>query len=142
MRQKKTKYQQRCDDEIDEVKNKEFDEKDQEVQMCMCDDTDLCNHKILKDKSRHEKTPLVTCKCNECGHHVTTCVGEYCTYSTNKDGGDVTQGCSNRSLPLIERKGIGACMSPAMSPSFVRTKLFCDCNFKHEAEFELRSIMK
>lgn len=97
-----------------------FDEAETEVRMCLCDQK-LCNHKIHEDKMKTQKSKLVTCYCSNCPTH--TCEGEYCTYTSNENGEDIIQGCSNRSLPLIERKGEGACMTPPFSPNFIQKKV-------------------
>src|SRR3569832_2350073 len=95
--------------------------------MCLCNDRDLCNHKIFKQMDS-KKLPLVSCRCNECGKRETTCLGEYCTYSTSENGKDVYQGCINRSLPLVETTAVGSCMSPPLSPTLQKTKVSKNVN--------------
>lgn len=105
-----------------------FDELNTDVQMCMCDDRNFCNVDVQKADMPMQTTKLVQCMCSDCGSSK-TCVGEYCTIMTEANG-NIIQSCSNRSLPLIERKGEGACMTPPISPNFVHKQVYCEKLFR------------
>lgn len=94
----------------------EFAEGSDEPFTCFCNGKDLCNSRKSLRKIEREDVELVQCVCN--GAHCKndkTCVGELCTYVKNHKTKQVEQGCTNASVPLIERRAIGSCMAPPIT---------------------------
>uniref|UniRef100_A0A5S6QDZ8 Activin types I and II receptor domain-containing protein n=1 Tax=Trichuris muris TaxID=70415 RepID=A0A5S6QDZ8_TRIMR len=91
----------------------------EDIKMCICN-ADYCNANI-GDKVR-EHVEFVTCQCvgPHCGKN-SECVGEYCSYVYDSARKEVHRGCVNRSVPLIERKGQGACMRPPITGATVHS---------------------
>ncbi|KFD70121.1 hypothetical protein M514_02279, partial [Trichuris suis] len=91
----------------------------EDIKMCICN-ADYCNANI-GDKVR-EQVEFVTCRCegSHCGSDK-ECVGEYCSYVYDSAKKKVHRGCVNRSVPLIERKGEGACMRPPITGATVHS---------------------
>lgn len=68
------------------------------------------------------KTFQIQCVCS--GAHCKndkTCVGELCTFVENHVTEQVEQGCTNASVPLIERRAIGSCMAPPITGAMHHT---------------------
>uniref|UniRef100_A0A1I7TCG6 Activin_recp domain-containing protein n=1 Tax=Caenorhabditis tropicalis TaxID=1561998 RepID=A0A1I7TCG6_9PELO len=94
----------------------EFAEDSDEPFTCFCNGKDLCNSRKSIRKVEREDVELVQCVCN--GAHCKndkTCIGELCTYVVNHKTKQVEQGCTNASVPLIERRAIGSCMAPPIT---------------------------
>ncbi len=87
------------------------------VSTCFCNEKDYCNRNIRNTKK--DPIRLVFCDCDGkaegCGDSG-ACLGEYCTLLRDSVSGDVlSRGCINSSLPLVERRGAGACMQPPIT---------------------------
>ncbi|PIC54507.1 hypothetical protein B9Z55_003733 [Caenorhabditis nigoni] len=94
----------------------EFAEDSDEPFTCFCNGKDLCNSRKTIRKVEREDVELVQCVCN--GAHCRndkTCIGELCTFVKNHKTKQVEQGCTNASVPLIERRAIGSCMAPPIT---------------------------
>ncbi|EGT31452.1 hypothetical protein CAEBREN_06586 [Caenorhabditis brenneri] len=94
----------------------EYAEDSDEPFTCFCNGKDLCNSRKTLRKIEREDVELVQCVCN--GAHCKndkTCIGELCTYVVNHKTKEVEQGCTNASVPLIERRAIGSCMAPPIT---------------------------
>uniref|UniRef100_A0A914X9F0 Uncharacterized protein n=1 Tax=Plectus sambesii TaxID=2011161 RepID=A0A914X9F0_9BILA len=85
-----------------------------EVFTCFCN-KDYCNGPKQVRKLKIEPVELYTCVCN--GEHCEgkTCIGKFCTYVVNHNNKKTEQGCVNVSIPLIERRTLGACMMPPIT---------------------------
>ncbi|KAI6208007.1 hypothetical protein M3Y96_00069100 [Aphelenchoides besseyi] len=95
------------------------DSRGNDIFTCFCN-TDFCNGAV--NKLEVEEVELLQCVCK--GEHCDgreTCVGELCSYVTNHRTHEVEQGCVNASVPLIERRTIGACMIPPITGAMHHT---------------------
>ncbi|EPB66838.1 hypothetical protein ANCCEY_14067, partial [Ancylostoma ceylanicum] len=63
----------------------------------------------------------LTCVCS--GKHCKedTCIGEMCSYVINHRTKEIEQGCVNASVPLVERRSMGACMIPPITGAMHHT---------------------
>ncbi|CAB3408678.1 unnamed protein product [Caenorhabditis bovis] len=94
----------------------EWAEDAEEPFTCFCNGKDLCNSPKMIRRFEKENVELVRCVCK--GSHCRndkTCLGEFCTYNINHRTKEVEQGCSNASVPLVERRAIGSCMAPPIT---------------------------
>ncbi|CAJ0916208.1 unnamed protein product, partial [Mesorhabditis belari] len=95
----------------------EVSEADEELFTCFCNGKDDCQAGSRWNKLKTEDVPLVKCECK--GEHCDgdECIGELCTYVEykGKDGKSVQKGCLNASIPILERRSVGACMVPPIT---------------------------
>ncbi|CAI4230147.1 unnamed protein product [Auanema sp. JU1783] len=87
---------------------------------CFCNGH-LCNGKNTR-KLEKEVVELVTCRCS--GSHCrgkSTCSGEMCSYVINHRTKEIEQGCVNATVPLVERRSLGACMIPPITGAMHHT---------------------
>ncbi|KRZ10932.1 hypothetical protein T4B_2091, partial [Trichinella pseudospiralis] len=90
-----------------------------DVKMCICD-ADYCNANV-GDKQQ-QFVPFVRCRCD--GEHCSSrhqCIGEYCSYVIDQTYRRRSRGCVNRTVPLIERRGVGACVQPPITGATVHS---------------------
>ncbi|KRX87138.1 hypothetical protein T4E_4392 [Trichinella pseudospiralis] len=90
-----------------------------DVKMCICD-ADYCNANV-GDKLQ-QFVPFVRCRCD--GEHCSSrhqCIGEYCSYVIDQTYRRRSRGCVNRTVPLIERRGVGACVQPPITGATVHS---------------------
>lgn len=100
----------------------EYAEDTDEPFTCFCNGKDLCNSRKSSRKLEREDVELIQCVCS--GAHCKndkTCVGELCTFVENHVTEQVEQGCTNASVPLIERRAIGSCMAPPITGAMHHT---------------------
>ncbi|EFO95807.1 hypothetical protein CRE_13934 [Caenorhabditis remanei] len=100
----------------------EYAEDSEEPFTCFCNGKDLCNTRGRLRKVEREDVELVQCVCD--GAHCRndkTCIGELCTYVINHVTKQVEKGCTNASVPLIERRAIGSCMAPPITGAMHHT---------------------
>ncbi|KRZ51402.1 hypothetical protein T02_8277 [Trichinella nativa] len=91
-----------------------------DVKMCICD-ADYCNANV-GDKLQ-QFVPFVRCRCDD-GDHCSSrhqCIGEYCSYVVDRNHRRRSRGCVNRTVPLIERRGVGACVQPPITGATVHS---------------------
>ncbi|KAF1767130.1 hypothetical protein GCK72_007088 [Caenorhabditis remanei] len=90
---------------------------------CFCNGEDLCNTRGKLRKVEKEDVEFVQCVCDgaHCRTDEKTCIGEFCTYVINHATKQVEKGCTNASVPLIERRAIGSCMTPPITGAMHHT---------------------
>ncbi|TKR92457.1 hypothetical protein L596_007104 [Steinernema carpocapsae] len=96
------------------------DDNGEEVFTCFCG-KDYCNGPKRVQNLKVDAVPLVKCVCK--GKHCRgrTCQGELCTYVKNLVTGETEQGCINASVPIVERRSVGACMVPPITGAMHHT---------------------
>uniref|UniRef100_A0AC34RNS8 Uncharacterized protein n=1 Tax=Panagrolaimus sp. JU765 TaxID=591449 RepID=A0AC34RNS8_9BILA len=97
------------------------DEEGNDVFTCFCDNKDYCNGDKAAQKLEIQPVQLVTCVCEGPHCNSETCIGELCSYVINHRTKDFEQGCVNASVPLIERRSVGACMVPPITGAMHHT---------------------
>ncbi|RCN52221.1 hypothetical protein ANCCAN_01653 [Ancylostoma caninum] len=97
------------------------DEQGKEVFTCFCNGRDNCNGGRALQRLEVEPVELLTCVCS--GKHCKddTCIGEMCSYVINHRTKEIEQGCVNASVPLVERRSMGACMIPPITGAMHHT---------------------
>jgi len=83
------------------------------VQTCYCK-SELCNGR-LSSRLPEEPMKFVECNCEGRQCREPICLGRFCTYVVNHLTMQTERGCSNLSIPLLDKRVGGACMSPPVS---------------------------
>lgn len=100
-----------------------------DFQMCLCNDAHNCNTNIYRDGNKIENLKLSRCACTGTNCTSNVCIGEFCTYSFNENDA-VVKGCSNQTMPLIDRIIEGACVTPQISMMHTRVShKFRQCRY-------------
>ncbi|KAK6725447.1 hypothetical protein RB195_004027 [Necator americanus] len=97
------------------------DERGKEVFTCFCNGRDNCNGGRTLQRLGVETVELLTCVCSGAHCKEDTCIGELCSYVVNHRTKEVEKGCVNASVPLVERRSVGACMIPPITGAMHHT---------------------
>ncbi|VDM55903.1 unnamed protein product [Angiostrongylus costaricensis] len=86
-----------------------------------CEGKDHCNGGRALQRIEVETVELLTCVCSGAHCKDDTCIGELCSYVVNHRTKEVEKGCVNASVPLVERRSMGACMIPPITGAMHHT---------------------
>ncbi|VDL77021.1 unnamed protein product [Nippostrongylus brasiliensis] len=97
------------------------DEEGREKFTCFCKGRDHCNGGRALTRLKVEAVDMIRCECSGSHCKEDTCIGELCSYVVNHKTKKTEKGCVNASVPLIERRSMGACMMPPITGAMHHT---------------------
>ncbi|KJH46840.1 activin types I and II receptor domain protein [Dictyocaulus viviparus] len=97
------------------------DEDGNEKFTCFCNGRDNCNGGRALQRIEVDTVELLTCVCSGSHCKGDTCIGEMCSYVINHRTKQIEKGCVNASIPLVERRSMGACMIPPITGAMHHT---------------------